>query len=135
MSNDNFFWLHVFKSCTCYFVPNIKRIIFTYHYIRIFYFFQEFTNCGSIIEFEDLRKFAVVKQKLIVRAEELLIPSFNIKTRNTPRKDFDKQLDGIAKKIRQKEDQLMKDKAVRVQLDRKKIGISAIRFPVGKFHL
>jgi len=82
---------------------------------------EEFSNSGSIIEFEDLRKFAVVKQKLIVRAEELLIPSFNIKTRNIPRKDFDKQLDGIAKKIRQKEDQLMKDKAVRVQLDRKRL--------------
>ena len=82
-----------------------------------------------------MRKFAVVKQKLIVKADELLIPSFDIITKNSPRKNFDKQLDGIAKKLRQKEEQCMKDKAVRVQLDRKKIGISAIKFPVGKLKL
>ena len=96
-------------------------------------FFQEFCNSGSIVDFEELRKFAVVRQKLIVRPEELILPTFDIKTKNLPRENFDKQLDAIAAKVRHKEDQLFRDKAVRVQLDRKKIIISAVIFPVGKF--
>ena len=96
-------------------------------------FFQEFCNSGSIVDFEELRKFAVVRQKLIVRPEELILPTFDIKTKNIPRENFDKQLDAIASKVRHKEDQLFRDKAVRVQLDRKKIIISAVIFPVGKF--
>ena len=69
----------------------------------------------------------------IVRPEELILPTFDIKTKNLPRENFDKQLDAIAAKVRHKEDQLFRDKAVRVQLDRKKIIISAVIFPVGKF--
>ena len=95
-------------------------------------FFQEFCNSSSIVEFEELRQFAVVRQKLIVRPDELLFPTFDIKTQNSPRPGFDKQLDAIAYKLRQKEDKLLRDKAVRVQLDRKKIIISAIKFPVCK---
>ena len=74
-----------------------------------------------------------MRQKLIVRPEELILPTFDIKTKNIPRENFDKQLDAIASKVRHKEDQLFRDKAVRVQLDRKKIIISAVIFPVGKF--
>ena len=76
-----------------------------------------------------------MRQKLIVRPEELILPTFDIKTKNIPRENFDKQLDAIAAKVRHKEDQLFRDNAVRVQLDRKKIIISAVIFPVGKFYI
>jgi hypothetical protein len=39
-----------------------------------------------------------VRQKLIVRPEELILPTFDIKTKNLPRENFDKQLDAIAAK-------------------------------------
>ena len=73
--------------------------IHTEYFSNIFsLFFQEFCNSGSIVEFEELRKFAVVRQKLIVRPEELILPTFDIKTKNLPRENFDKQLDAIAAK-------------------------------------
>merc|ERR1712223_2274222 len=70
---------------------------------------EEFCNSSSIVEFEELRQFAVVRQKLIVRPDELLFPTFDIKTQNSPRPGFDKQLDAIAYKLRQKEDKLLRD--------------------------
>ena len=39
-----------------------------------------------------------MRQKLIVRPEELILPTFDIKTKNLPRENFDKQLDAIAAK-------------------------------------
>ena len=109
-------------------LPQLKTI----YNLNCKYHSDFLSQSGSIIEFEDLRQYAVVKKKLIIKANELHFPNFNIKTINTARSGFDSFLDHIADKHRQRQVQWLKDKAVRVQLERTKIVLSAIKFPVGK---
>ena len=90
------------------------------------------TNSGSIVEFENLLEYAISDGKMVPKHGNIFaFPDAKITVKNYNRPNLDQKLDEISRKHNLKQAQWIKDKAVRVQLDHGKMGISAIRFPLG----
>ena len=84
-----------------------------------------------MVEFADMQQMAVVRQKLVIKANELIFPSINVRTENSARPNLGEQLDDIANKNLKQEIQFSKDKGVRVQIDSRKLSFMATNFSVG----
>merc|ERR1711974_258539 len=59
---------------------------------------EDFCTSDSIVDFEDLRQFAVAKQNLIIKPVKRIFPTFGIITLNAMRENLDRHLDEIAMK-------------------------------------